>query len=107
MAESDALVVPSVREVWGLVVNEALAAGLYVVATDHVASAADLLDADSGAIVEADDAGALVGALVSAAGTSTGSAARAKRALRVRDCTPETFAAAIERAVGIAMAGSA
>lgn len=106
MAAADALIVPSVREVWGLVVNEALAAGLYVIATNHVASAMDLLDGDSGVVVEADDAGALAAALVNAARISSDSAARARRALRVRHCTPDAFAAAIERAVRIAMAGA-
>jgi len=42
-ALADALVLQSEREVWGLVVNEALAAGLYVVCSDHVGAGFDLI----------------------------------------------------------------
>lgn len=42
-ALADALVLPSVLEVWGLVVNEALASGLFVVASTAVGAAYDLI----------------------------------------------------------------
>jgi glycosyltransferase involved in cell wall biosynthesis len=42
-ALADALVLPSDREVWGLVVNEALAAGLYVIASDRIGAACDAI----------------------------------------------------------------
>lgn len=42
-AAADVLVVPSSREVWGFVVNEGLAAGLYVVAGTEVGAAEDLI----------------------------------------------------------------
>jgi glycosyltransferase involved in cell wall biosynthesis len=45
-AMSDVLVLPSVREVWGLVVNEALATGLYVLCSDRAAVAYDLIKED-------------------------------------------------------------
>ena len=35
-AAADVLVLPALREVWGLVVNEALAHGLFVIASDEV-----------------------------------------------------------------------
>jgi glycosyltransferase involved in cell wall biosynthesis len=41
---ADALVLPSYYDVWGLVVNEAQAYGLPVVATDEVGAASDLID---------------------------------------------------------------
>lgn len=44
-ANADILVVPSHREVWGFVVNEGLASGLYVVASDAVGAVEDLIDA--------------------------------------------------------------
>lgn len=43
-AAADVLVLPSHHESWGLVVNEAMAAGLPVVVSDHVGCVADLVD---------------------------------------------------------------
>lgn len=40
---ADVLVLPSTQEVWGLVVNEALAAGLYVLCSDRAGAAYDLI----------------------------------------------------------------
>lgn len=42
-ALADVLVLPSLREVWGLVVNEALASGLYVLCSTAVGAAYDLI----------------------------------------------------------------
>jgi len=42
-ALADILVLPSTREVWGLVVNEALANGLYVLCSNHAGAAYDLI----------------------------------------------------------------
>jgi glycosyltransferase involved in cell wall biosynthesis len=42
-ALADALILPSFKEVWGLVVNEALASGLYVLCSDRAGSAYDLI----------------------------------------------------------------
>lgn len=42
-ALANALVLPSDREVWGMVVNEALAAGLYVIASERVGAACDAI----------------------------------------------------------------
>ena len=43
-AGADIFVMPSEREPWGLVLNEAMAAGLTAVASDQVGAAADLID---------------------------------------------------------------
>jgi glycosyltransferase involved in cell wall biosynthesis len=99
----DVLVVPSVREVWGLVVNEALAHGLHVVATDQVASAHDLLDRQTGTLVPADDSEAMVGALTEAAHLQHLPAQRRARKARVKACTASAFAADILRAAEIAL----
>ena len=40
----DCVVVPSYGEVWGLIVNEALASGAYVICSDTVGAADDLVD---------------------------------------------------------------
>jgi len=42
-ALADVLIFPSFKEVWGLVVNEALACGLYVLCSDRAGSAFDLI----------------------------------------------------------------
>jgi glycosyltransferase involved in cell wall biosynthesis len=105
---ADILVVPSVQEVWGLVVNEGLAHGLAVVATDEVASALDLVDEASGAIVRADDSAALRNAMLAQAiALDRSSAARARRVARVSDCTPERFANDIACAAELALSNAA
>lgn len=101
-ARADVLVIPSLREVWGIVVNEALLHGLYVVATDQVASAFDLLEPNSGTIVAADDADALVEAMVDASKAGLDEAARSRRAARAGRCSVEAFAADLHRAATLA-----
>lgn len=57
----DILVLPSEYEPWGIVVNEALAAGMAVVCSDVVGAAADLLrDGVNGRVFRAGDLAALV-----------------------------------------------
>jgi glycosyltransferase involved in cell wall biosynthesis len=75
LARSRCLVLPSVstaldREPWGLVVNEAMHAGLPVVATDTVGAAAGGLvrDGENGFVVPERDPAALAGALRRLAG---------------------------------------
>jgi glycosyltransferase involved in cell wall biosynthesis len=65
-AVSDAFVLFSrLHETWGLVINEAMASSLPVVASDACGSAADLLrDGYSGFVVDRDDIGALEDRLV-------------------------------------------
>jgi glycosyltransferase involved in cell wall biosynthesis len=59
---ADALVVPSLADQWGLVVNEGMAAGLPVIATDAVGATDDLVeDGESGFVVAAGDPAALAG----------------------------------------------
>lgn len=99
-AQSDILVLPALREVWGVVVNEALAHGLFVVATDQVGSAYDLLDRETGVMLPACDLDRLTPALIEAgASVDVSEAARLRRAASVSGCTPERFAADIHRAV--------
>lgn len=60
-AVADVLVLPSVFEPWGLVVNEAMAAGLPVIASSCVGCVDDLvIDGQTGIVVEADNVPALV-----------------------------------------------
>ena len=53
---SDLFVLPSTEDVWGMVINEAMACGLPVITTDKVGASADLLENGvNGYIVEAGD----------------------------------------------------
>jgi len=68
-AAADLFVLPSLHEPWGVVVNEAMAAGLPVVLTERVGAAADLLvDGANGRLVPAGDAAALADAIGEIAG---------------------------------------
>lgn len=51
--QNDILVMPSLREVWGLVTNEALLSGLFVVGSNRAASCLELLrDGENGFVVQ-------------------------------------------------------
>lgn len=61
---ADVCIVPSLFEPWGLVVNEAMAAGLPVIVSDRVGCAEDLvLDGQTGFIVSAGNVNQLAGAM--------------------------------------------
>ena len=62
IAAAEALIVPSRYEPWGMVVNEALAYGTPVLASDAVAASA-LLSDGSGATFVADDVRSIVDAI--------------------------------------------
>jgi len=63
-AAVDLFVLPSRREPWGMVVNEAMASGLAVVATGRVGAAEDLIrEGESGFVVPENDAPALASAI--------------------------------------------
>jgi glycosyltransferase involved in cell wall biosynthesis len=59
-ALADALVLPSSRESWGLVANEAMACGLPVIVSDAAGCADDLADGVAGVVFPAGDRSALV-----------------------------------------------
>jgi glycosyltransferase involved in cell wall biosynthesis len=64
-ALADGLVLPSVRETWGFVVNEAMASGLPVIVTDRVGCAGELVqDGLNGFIVGAGTEEAMADAIV-------------------------------------------
>ena len=63
-ARADVFVLPSRYDGWGLVINEAIAAGMPVISTDRVGAAADLVeDGRNGFVVPADDAETLLNAM--------------------------------------------
>jgi glycosyltransferase involved in cell wall biosynthesis len=105
--ECDVLVLPARREVWGLVVNEALAHGLFVITSDEVGSAYDLVTPETGVMVSANDLRALVPALVDTEGVDRSEATRRRRAEVVAACTPERMATDWAHATELALARSA
>jgi glycosyltransferase involved in cell wall biosynthesis len=99
-AAADAFVLPSISEPWGMVLNEAAAAGLPLVATDAAGAAHELIeDGRNGFRVPAGDRGALNEALGRLADDETLRAAAGQRSLEVaRRFTPEAWAAAVAAA---------
>lgn len=93
MERSDTLVLPSDEEVWGLVVNEALAAGLQVVVTE-VCGVVPSVRSMRGIIV-AEGSDALEGPLRKARDAYAGRI----RVPEILQHTPEAFAATFEAAV--------
>jgi glycosyltransferase involved in cell wall biosynthesis len=77
---ADALVLPSVAEAFGLVLVEAMACGLPVIACRAHGPAAIVADGRTGWLVPPDDEGALVEALVTAASEPEERRARGERA---------------------------
>jgi glycosyltransferase involved in cell wall biosynthesis len=68
-SRSDALIVPSLYEPWGLVVHEGLAHGLPVIATDQVGAADDLIETGvNGYVVPAGSPEAMAAAMRKVAG---------------------------------------
>ena len=56
-AIADVAVLLSRRETWGVVINEAMAAGLPIIATERVGATADLVEeGENGFVVESGDA---------------------------------------------------
>ena len=96
-AEADVLVLPSLSEPWGMVLNEAAAAGLPLVATDACGAAHDLIeDGVNGFRVPAGDSGALREALRRLADDPDLRARAGRRSLELsRSFTPEAWAAAV------------
>lgn len=108
-AAADLFALPSAHEPWGVVVNEAMAAGLPVVLSDRVGAAPDLLaDGVNGRLFPAGDATALAAALASIAGDASlrASMSVASRQ-RVRDWTYESSVHGFRHAVCVAAGRSA
>lgn len=98
-AAADIFVLPSLSEPWGMVLNEAVAAGLPIVATDHVGAAPDLVDGN-GAIVPAGDVAALRAALDRLAEDHELRARARERSLELsKRFSPTAWARGIEHAV--------
>ena len=62
-AAADVFVLPAEREPWGLAINEAMASGTAVVASDQCGAAYDLITPETGRMTEAGNMAALAGAI--------------------------------------------
>ena len=81
---ADVFVLPSRREPWGLVVNEAMNAGRAIVVSDQVGSGPDLVKpGENGAVVRVDDVDALATALSGTLASPSRCAAMGKRSLEI------------------------
>ena len=98
--EADVFVLPSRSEPWGMVLNEAAAAGLPLVATEAVGAARDLVDGN-GFRVPADDVPALRDALLRLAEDPELRRAYGARSRELaRRFTPEAWADGVASAAG-------
>jgi len=59
-ALADVFILPSFQEVWGLVVNEALASGLFVLCSKYAGAAYDLINRENGMIFDPGDVSQIV-----------------------------------------------
>lgn len=81
---ADVLVLPSRREPWGLVVNEAMNAGRAIVVSDRVGAGPDLVrPGENGGIVPVDDVDRLAAALADALASPARNAALGRRSLEI------------------------
>ncbi len=102
-----AAILPSVSDQWGLVVNEAMAAGLPVLVSSRCGCAPDLVrGGENGHTFEPNDTAVLADVMGRVAGMDRGSLAAMGTRSReiVAAFTPESFAAGLKAAVGCALA---
>ena len=70
LAEADCLLLPSLSETWGLVVNEALCVGIPVIVSSRCGCAKDLATAKTGWVVDAENVAELVQAMATVCSAS-------------------------------------
>ena len=103
---ASAFVLPSLSETWGLVTNEAMAAGLPVIISNHCGCATDLVrDGENGFTFDPRDIVGLTSLLTKLASPETNLAAMGKSSREIiARWTPETFALSLQRAAEMAIA---
>ena len=103
---ASAFVLPSLSETWGLVTNEAMAAGLPVIISNHCGCATDLVrDGKNGFTFDPSDLARLTLLLTKLASPETNLAAMGKSSREIiARWTPETFALSLQLAAETAIA---
>ena len=103
---SDVFVMPSLREVWGLVVNEAMAVGVPVIATHSAGATPDLIAGKgTGFAVAPGDVADLSNALTSLVGNEKLRAEMGRRGRElIEQCSTERYARDMFRAAELALA---
>ena len=106
-AAADALILPSVSETWGLVVNEAMCCGLPVLISRRCGCAADLVTGETGWIFDPEDVSDLAWQLEEFAATPrerlAGMGAAARRV--AVEYSPGHCAAIVARSIGAVLEG--
>jgi glycosyltransferase involved in cell wall biosynthesis len=102
-ALAEALVFPTLSDTWGLVVNEAMACGLPIIATDVAGCVADLVqDGENGYVIPSADVGKLAGAMAAFACDPQLAARMGERSARlIESYSPECCAAGLATSVGV------
>lgn len=104
---ADVLVLSSTgSETWGLVVNEAMAAGTPVVVSEAVGCAPDLVDGRTGRTVPHGDVPALAGAILATLGSKHEPAVQAALAAKMSTYSVETAVDGVLRALAHVRSGS-
>ena len=101
-------VLPSISETWGLVVNEAMAAGLPVLVSNHCGCATDLVrDGENGFTFDPRDAVKLTELMTEIASPRIDRAAMGQASRRIiARWTPDSFALSVQRAAESACAAN-
>ena len=98
---ADVFILPSAREAWGLVVNEAMLSGLPVVVSDRCGCAVDLVTAETGWTFSPHDEGELVNVLSRVASTPRAQLERMGSVARTlsSEYSPENCAAVVSQTI--------
>jgi glycosyltransferase involved in cell wall biosynthesis len=102
-ALAEALVFPTLSDTWGLVVNEAMACGLPIIASDVAGCAADLVhEGENGYVIPAANVDKLVEAMTALARDPQLTSRMGERSARLIEAfSPECCAAGLATAVGV------
>lgn len=106
-ALGEVLVFPTLSDPWGLVVNEAMACGLPIIATDVAGCTADLVhDGENGYVIPSADVGRLTEAMAAFARDAQLTSRMGERsASRIEAFSPESCAAGLAMAAGVLTPG--